>query len=319
MLKKLMECIFCKHSNPIIFIDNYKYELNSDLEYLGDMKIYGCDECGLYFSQPTPNLDKLDYFYKKIYRKEDRPHYFDQYTKKTSYLDDINLNYLLYLTTFIDFNNINTIFDFGAGLGNLGYLIKKNFSHVELYCCENDENCVPTLLERGYKNYQNLESIGKKFDLIISLHCLEHLNNLDPLIKLKELMNPKAYFFFEVPNCPFENKHMQRIFDSPHLLFFTEKSLKNIFRKIQMRWLNFSFSSYSIDHDFKNQLSSKQHSQLTIKKKIVVFLKKFQPNYILNIRRKILKYKLIDKEDKMKWYVNNQRDSRCLRGILTLK
>ena len=50
-----MECIFCKNKNLINFIDNYKYELKSDLEYLGQMKIYSCDECGLYFSQPTPN------------------------------------------------------------------------------------------------------------------------------------------------------------------------------------------------------------------------------------------------------------------------
>ena len=40
---------------------------------------------------------------------------------ETKYLDDRQLNYLLYITTLVDFKKINSIYDFGAGNGDLGF------------------------------------------------------------------------------------------------------------------------------------------------------------------------------------------------------
>ena len=118
------QCIYCE-SRKLDFVDDYKYEIDSDSKYLGDMKIYKCNECDLIFSLPMPDIKNLDLFYKSIYRGHERPHNYSKFIKKYSYLFDINFEYISFLTSNIDFNKINTIFDFGAGLGNLGYSLKK--------------------------------------------------------------------------------------------------------------------------------------------------------------------------------------------------
>ena len=41
--------------------------------------------------------------------------------------------------------------------------------------------------KRGYRNYEDLDKIEDKFDLIISLHSLEHLTDLKIFDKFKKL------------------------------------------------------------------------------------------------------------------------------------
>ena len=304
-----MECIYCKKSK-ISFVDKYKIEINKDVKYLGEMSIFKCNDCEIAFCNPMPNSKVLEYFYAKIYRTKNRPHYYDEYYKKYSFIDNINLDYLSYLTTFIDFSKINSIFDFGAGLGNLGYIIKKQFNHINLYSCENDENCLHVLKERGYKNFSKLEEVNIKFDLVISLHCLEHLSNLEPLHKLQTLINHKGYLFIEVPNGDFEKGYINRIFDSPHLLFFNKKSLENIFKNMSLNIVNLIYSSYSIEHDIENQKARKfVFSKQTFTNKIKKIIKNLLP-YFTRI------YFILNERDKMKWHTHGRENSRCIRGLL---
>ena len=72
---------------------------------------------------------------------------------------DKNLSYLLYLTSLVDIKNIKTIYDFGGGDGDLGYALKRNFPHLELYCTENDSYCEKILDDRGYKNFKDFSKI----------------------------------------------------------------------------------------------------------------------------------------------------------------
>ena len=187
-MNKNISCLICKSSNNIKFIDNYKYNVESDVEYFGNLKIFGCEDCEFYFVDPIPDINKLNYYYSNIYRAKGRPHYLGEDKEiEKNYNNKKNLNYLSYLSTFVDFKNIKSIFDFGAGIGDLGYLIKKHYDHINLYCCENDKHSLSILKNRGYKNYKNLEEINKKFDLIITLHTIHQLSNLN--------------FFFSLINC----------------------------------------------------------------------------------------------------------------------
>ena len=101
MDKKNVKCVYCDNNN-VNFKDHYKYEIKKDIEYLGIMDIYECLNCKLSFSYPMPDEKKLNYFYNKIYRSKHRPHYFDIFYKKYSYLEEINLDYLSYLTALIE-------------------------------------------------------------------------------------------------------------------------------------------------------------------------------------------------------------------------
>ena len=319
-----MKCLICNEKERLNFFDNYKLEVKTDQKYFDNLKIYNCKNCDFSFVHPMPDENKLNYFYKNVYRSLNRPHFMglDKEEIKKFYLQDKNLNYLLYLTTFLNFNNINSVFDFGAGIGDLGYLLKKNFPHLKLYCSESDEYSKKILEDRGYINYENLDHVDKKFDLIISLHSLEHLTNIETIFKFPKLLNNNGFLFFEVPNCPTKTYYINRPYDCPHLLFFTEKSIEIISEKMSLRFINFSSSSYSYEDDFKFQKESKniyhnwESSNLNYLN-LKTYLKKITPKFILKLRRNLIKYKTLNDEKRYKWFVNNSNDNCYLRGILT--
>ena len=67
-------CLICKKKDKVKFIDDYKFEVESDIKYLGELKIFGCEECNLYFADPVPDLKRLNYYYTDIYRAKGSPH-----------------------------------------------------------------------------------------------------------------------------------------------------------------------------------------------------------------------------------------------------
>lgn len=46
--KKNINCVLCKKKSK--FLDNYKFNVNSDIEYFGDIKLYYCKSCDLAFA-----------------------------------------------------------------------------------------------------------------------------------------------------------------------------------------------------------------------------------------------------------------------------
>ena len=75
----------------------------------------------------------------------------------TEYYSERNLSYFSYLSSFINFEKVNNIFDYGAGNGNLGYLIKKKFKHIKLYSIELGVPSREILQKRKYKLFDSKE------------------------------------------------------------------------------------------------------------------------------------------------------------------
>ena len=222
-----MNCLICNKNDKVNFLDVYKLDVKEDYKYFKDIKIYQCTECDFSFADPIPPINVLDYFYENIYRSLNRPPYWltgNYDDLKKSYLEDRNLSYLLYLTTLIDISKVKNIYDFGAGYGDLGFSLKKKFPNLNLFCTENDKSCKEILKERNYTNFEKVEDINQKFDLIFSMHTLEHMSDLDIFSKFYDILNPKGFIFFEVPNCPKEYFE-GRPYDAPHFLFYTKKKL----------------------------------------------------------------------------------------------
>ena len=63
----LVKCLSCEQSTK--YLDNYKFNVNSDKEFFGEIKLYHCEECDLAFANPMPPLSKLDHFYKYVLKK----------------------------------------------------------------------------------------------------------------------------------------------------------------------------------------------------------------------------------------------------------
>jgi len=84
------------------------------------------------------------------------------------------------------------------------------------------------------------------------MHTLEHMSDLSIFSKFYDILNPKGFIFFEVPNCPKEYFE-GRPYDAPHFLFYTKKSLEKIALKFNFKFINISFSSYSFKDDHRFQ------------------------------------------------------------------
>jgi SAM-dependent methyltransferase len=314
-------CLICNEEKNLKFVDNYKFQVEYDVNYFGKLKIYECENCNLSFVNPMPDSESLENFYKNIYRSVNRPHNHSYNDSEKSHLDDRFLNYILYLTSHLDFNKIKDIFDFGAGIGDLGYVLKKKYPHLNLHCNESDEYSLNILEKRGYKNFKNINEIDKNFDLIISLHCIEHLENLTPLFDLKKLLKPNGYFFIEVPNCPKKKYFIERPYDSPHLIFFTKPSWKKIAEKMLLKTIDLSYASYSLDYAFDAMKESKKKfgnwkpNTFNLRE----FLKKILPKFIIELRRTILKLRKTNNNDRSVHFIQNKEDSWCIRGLFINK
>ena len=215
-----------------------------------------------------------------------------------------------------EINNYQTVLDIGTGKGRK--LIDFGFIGKKVEGIEPSKTFNKVHLELGINSRVGfLEDINKQYDLVLLTHVFEHLTNLDPIFTLKNLINEKGYFFFEVPNCPFEKNFIKRPYDAPHLIFFTKKSWEKIAALISLNLINFSYASYSLDDAFICMSDSKKRFGNYEKGKTDYreVLKKIIPNFILNIRRKIIQANKSQNIDRSKYFINNIENSWCLRGI----
>ena len=199
----------------------------------------------------------------------------------------------------------------------MGYLIKKRFNHINLYCCEKDKHSLNILKKRGYQNYKNLQEIDKKFDLIIALHAFHQLANLNYFFFITKLLAEKGYLFFEEPNCPFNKNYIKRPYDSPELLFFTKKSWEKISVLSQLNLIDLSYASFSLEERFFYMLETKKRFEKwdINKTDYKNLIKKFIPQFLLNLRKKLIQSGKYNNQYKFDLQINNIEDSWCLRGI----
>jgi len=319
-----MNCPICKTNHSKSYRCDYKFEIFEDRKYLGDLKIDRCEQCDFSFANPMPKDKDLNFFYENIYRLPGRPPYWvkeNDENAERKHLENRNLNYLLYASTLIDLKKIENIYDFGAGFGDLGHAIKRKFPNVNLFCTEHDKQCSKVLEKRGYKN-DEIEKIDKKFDLIITMHSLEHLPNVEIFNKFYEILRPEGLILFEVPHCT-EKYFSSRPSDSPHLVFYTKKSIEKICTKFNFEAFRIDTSSYTFDEDFQFGEDAKNRyykiKSGTIIDKFKQFIKKLIPQSILKLRETILKSKNINEMVTLGEFTVNSGDNTYLRGILKKK
>lgn len=81
------------------------------------------------------------------------------------------------------------------------------------------------------------ENMKGKYDLILGLHLLEHLNNpIEYMSNLKPLLSKKGKIIIEVPNlnsflCEISQEYSEFFYLYEHVSYFTEKILAMVFEK----------------------------------------------------------------------------------------
>ena len=124
--------------------------------------------------------------------------------------------------------------------------------------------------------------------------------------------------FFEVPNNLFKVNFLKRPYDSPHLIFFSKKSLEMIEKKFNLKIFNLSFASYSIEDSFRYMQKSKETYQFWNKKNktnkiqlIKKLIKLILPNFIIKLWRKLRTKNISSNKN----FLKNNENSWCLRVL----
>ena len=234
-----------------------------------------------------------------------------------------NLSYLNYLCTFINLDNIESVFDFGSGVGDLGFLIKSKFQDISLSSIELDQNCINILKKRNYKIYDDFKNISDKFDLIISSLSLQQLSSLNIFHEFKKISHQNTFIFIDVPNNDFGEQFLTRPYDSPRLIFFTKKSLEKISNFFNLEIINLSYASYSIENAYKyskeskNNFSNWKKNNFSLKQKIKGLIKKFIPKLFIKFIIYINEQRNIDQN--IDNFILQKKDSWTLRGLFKFK
>lgn len=203
-------------------ITDYKYCIEYDRKLLASNSIYECDSCTLCFADPMPDLRDLNTYYSHIYRSPGRPHHYHS-APSPSFR---HLSLLSWLSSTVNLTD-NSIFELGAGWGELGLLIRTAFPSVSLSTEEPDQHCSSVLEQRGYTLSS---STTHHSDVFLSIHSFEHFTNPNLFSTIiKERTRPGGTVFLEIPNVP-ASYFSDRPYDSPHLLFWNCVSLDHFLR-----------------------------------------------------------------------------------------
>ena len=241
---KTMRCICCG-SDQLNEMDynNYGYQLlKGDENIFNNLLIYNCHSCGFSFSYPL--IDKYDLinFYNSNYSAEQMLHavsWEDKFVYNKKRISPRYFCQLLLIGLFKNSETIHNILEIGPG-GIKGYQTFRMMGNKAKYYVFEEDSTKHDIINK--KNINILTSSNdsffikeyeNSFDLILMSHSLEHFqyNEIRSIIDEIYLMTAiGGVFMIEVPSDNFLTDKRD-VNHSPHLCFFTKKSLKKLISK----------------------------------------------------------------------------------------
>ena len=192
----------CVVTCPACLGKSYNINVKSPLDYeyfirrrIHDINILKCNDCGSYFQFPPPSIEELSTFYQSDYQ--------NYVSTNISFLKFIAkiYNRLTALHFTSTYKTSAYILDFGCGQGEfLRCLHSSGYSNIYGF----DFDIYNEAKTDGIKfiwDFEQLCSLGVKFDVIRLNHVIEHIPNLDLIIpQLLSLLNENGCIIGQTPN-----------------------------------------------------------------------------------------------------------------------
>lgn len=194
--------------------------------------VVACNECGLGFVNPRPDLQEISRFYRK--------EYYDWFIQ-----DDHANRYGIeagYLPKVEDVKNPPFLLDIGCGVGDF-----PRFAASMNWRVEGVEPFCPVPIEDFpvfRQPFDTIDGLENRYDAITAWAVLEHVH--DPLayfLKAGQALKKGGAFVFLVTN--FDSLSSKRLFqeDVPrHLHFFTQKTVEKYLEKAGMELVKADFN-----------------------------------------------------------------------------
>ena len=122
-----------------------------------------------------------------------------------------------------------SVLDVGAGTGHILRSLKNVFPNISITCIEPSKKNQPNLINFGFKVVDSFGDLTEKFDAILLMEVVEHVNNPVNFLSLcKANLKNSGKIFLTTPCGELRNGSRDtNAYDTKeHVHFFTEKSLE---------------------------------------------------------------------------------------------
>lgn len=174
---------------------HFNVNVPQNVEVLEEYKIEKCSNCS--FSFANPQVEGTKSFY-------------DWITVQNNYYPSSRWEYSEVKKQIESNSQTATVFDVGCGDGKFfDILAKDNFSKISFSGLDLTNESITKCNLKGYEAYcldiKNFKETypDKKFDYVVSFHCLEHVRNpLEFIEDLKSLLKPNGEIYVSTPYSP---------------------------------------------------------------------------------------------------------------------
>ena len=185
---------------------------------------------GYWAIQPMPNELELNNYYENIYWDE---------RGKAEGIDTRDLDHFYLIRNLIPerLESPMVFLNFGAGHGGIShlmYLVGHRVINVE-------PSGLRLQYPENWATVQSIDDVQERVDFVYGSHSLEHVHDIGKhLNKIRQILRPGGYIFWEVPNGFAETLNGKKIKGRPpHTYYFTKEYFDQLgFNKI----LNDSFT-----------------------------------------------------------------------------
>jgi len=144
---------------------------------------------------------------------------------------------IAFLKFILNFNNLDSIFEIGAGAGRVGKLFlseNKNGNWVGLEPNHHYEKIIMKNFTHKREWFDDGYIIDGDYDAIVHSHVIEHMYNpISFLETIHQQMDDNSYHLFSVPNLfYFIQKKYTNALNFEHTLFITEDIIDNLLKQI---------------------------------------------------------------------------------------
>jgi len=250
------------------------------------LSILVCNNCGFGFAYPFIDEAKLSAFYSSHYRAENSSHFAPDGGSGAAVFSTRAAAQLLLAKTFRDFKPGESFLDIGPGGSATFITAEELLPGIKCVAVEPDSFCQEALRAAGVEVIEDVFSAtpprklsGRHFALILMSHVLEHYNapDLPKVLKnVRDLLADDGVFVCEVPGIGVRQHPGYE--DTPHLSFFSESSLKDIFRKNGFEVLFSSCTGLKLeDARLAAKRVAETNSRVTLKRRARELLKAHIP------------------------------------------
>jgi hypothetical protein len=225
-IKSFFKYLYFKKIIPKLFLTDHLIKIfEKSLIFSKYTRKILYDTAGFWYLSPMPSDEQLNFFYENFF--------WEKKFTFNSYSRDLNQLRLLKKNFFDNSNEKKNILIFGGGQSNLIFLLSAmdhNVTAVDPFKHPHLPNEI-----NYYTNIFDNKLLPHSYDLIISSHSLEHVNNLQNVqSRFYYLLKNLGFLFIDVPNGYNEAAKSGDLGEACHLYFFEKKYFYNLNYKIHL-------------------------------------------------------------------------------------